>query len=198
MKKVNILFLSLITFVLVFSINVKQTFAQQGVVGGYDEYGDPIPVFWFYISIRETENTETREKKYIVRRLGTKVESGAIEDYAKDLWFNLGKGYKLAIGPFPTHEEAKQAMEFYIITEEKNFTEGIDQGRTVYFFPIRVFRMPRSGGLEIQKSPAAVFPGTANTFYEALKTQLDFKQINIGPFWSAEVAEEAKRQYRLQ
>ena len=195
MKKATIFILM---FAFIFTLNIKQTFAQNPVLGGYDEYDDPIPVFWFYISIRETKNIETQEKKYIVRRLGTKVESGSLDEYEKDLWLNLSKGYKLAIGPFPLYEEAKQAMEFYVVTEEKTFSEGIDQNRTVHFFPIRVFRMERSNALEIQKSPSAVAPGNAQGFYEALKTQLDFKAINIGPFWSAEVAEEAKRLYRLQ
>ncbi len=187
---------------IVFSISITDIKAQTGVLGGIDEYGEPIPVFWFYISVREQTDRTTGMKSHIIRRLGTRVENGSMEEYKEDLWYNMGKGYKLAMGPFNEYLKAKEAMVFYEITNDSiplpPNVDVSDKNRTVYYFPVRIFKRERSGSLEFNSSAAAVASGNYEEFYSVIKLQLNFKAINIGPFWSLEEAEAAKSVYKLQ
>lgn len=162
-------------------------------------YTDNKNLYWFYVSVRITEDKVTGMKKYVVRKLGKKLESGTLDEYDKDLWTNLSKGYKLAIGPFSEHEEANQAQEFYSFEDDKVFSEVIDNEKILYYFTIRVYIRNRCGPPpEIERIPSAIKTGNADDFYELLKINLDFRQLAIGPFWNYETAEEAKRRYRLQ
>jgi len=42
-------------------------------------------VFWFYISIRIKEDRRTRQKVYNVRRLGTRIYSGTLDEFDENV-----------------------------------------------------------------------------------------------------------------
>jgi hypothetical protein len=156
-------------------------------------------VYWFYVNLRINIDTKNGYESYVVKRLGSQIFHGTINVYDHDLWQNLGKGTKMAIGPFYDATEAQQAWTFYEFSqEERTISQGIDLNKPVFYFVLRVEKRPRSGAYLLERIPGAVQDGgDVKSFDELLETGLGVKRLAIGPFWSKAEAEEAKRRYRL-
>ncbi len=155
-------------------------------------------VFWFYINLRITRDKTTKQTVYNVRRLGTRVYSGTLDDYDQDLHKNISSGRKFAIGPFYDYYEAQQALHFYNITKkEKPLDSKIDPAKDVFYFMLVIKRMKRSKAYVIERLPGRISTGKAEDFNDFLTTVLTNKVLAVGPFWGMEEAEEAKRLYRL-
>ena len=155
-------------------------------------------VYWFYISVRIHEDSRTGYVSYIIRNLGSKVYHGKINDYDRILWKNLSTGKKFAVGPFYDYEEAAQAVTFYGKTkDELTLDSTYNDTRNIHWFMLRVEKRPRSGAFVLKRIPGAIGQGDYERFYDSYKAGLATKTLSIGPFWSMEEAEEAKRTYRL-
>jgi len=155
-------------------------------------------VFWFYISLRITEDRRTRQKMYNVRRLGTRIYSGTLDQFDETVHKYYTSGHKFAIGPFHNAEEAKQALHFYNITKNaKPLPKDIDPKREVYYFMLVIKRMKRRRPQVIERAPGRISSGKAKDFEDFLNAVLPTRVLAVGPFWDMEEAEEAKRIYRL-
>jgi len=181
----------------------QATFAQEGDGDGEVDIenlhsDEEKMVFWFYISLRITEDRRTRQKVYNVRRLGTRVYSGTLDEYDQDLHKHLSSGHKFAIGPFYDYYEAQQALHFYNVTKKaKPLDSKIDPTKDVFYFMLVIKRMKRSKAYVIERAPGRISSGKAQDFDDFLNAVLPTRVLAVGPFWDMEEAEEAKRVYRL-
>jgi hypothetical protein len=162
------------------------------------EIDDESIVYWFYVNLRIHVDTKTGYENYIVKRLGTQIYHGSINDYDRELWKSLGNGSKMAIGPFYNFDEAQQGLTFYDFTkEERVLSDVVDKNKELFFFVLRVEKRKRSGAYLLRRIPGAIANGDAKSFDDMLVEGLDQKRLAIGPFWNSAEAEEAKRRYRL-
>jgi len=155
-------------------------------------------VYWFYVSVREKEDSETGYVSYDLQLKGNKIQHGSQKDYDKNLWKYLGNGQKMAIGPFNEYDEAKKAMIFYKIQEKPHELDStFDENQTVFWFVLHVNRRPRSNSYQLVRKPGAIASGTYADFDVFLKENLMMRVMTVGPFIYMPEAEEAKRIYRL-
>ncbi len=155
-------------------------------------------VYWFYVSVREKEDSETGYVSYDLQLKGNKIQHGSQKDYDKNLWKYLGNGQKMAIGPFNEYDEAKKAMLFYKIQDKPHELDStFDENQTVFWFVLHVNRRPRSNSYQLVRKPGAIASGTYADFDVFLKENLMMRVMTVGPFIYMPEAEEAKRIYRL-
>ncbi len=155
-------------------------------------------VYWFYVSVREREDSETGYVSYDLQLKGNKIQHGSQKDYDKNLWKYLGNGQKMAIGPFNEYEEAKKAILFYKIQDEPHELDStFDENQTIFWFVLHVNRRPRSNSYQLIRKPGAIASGTYHDFDVFLKENLMMRVMTVGPFIYMPEAEEAKRIYRL-
>ncbi len=155
-------------------------------------------VYWFYVSVREKEDSETGYVSYDLQLKGNKIQHGSQKDYDKNLWKYLGNGQKMAIGPFNEYDEAKKAILFYKIQDKPHELDStFDENQTVFWFVLHVNRRPRSNSYQLIRKPGAIASGTYADFDVFLKENLMMRVMTVGPFIYMPEAEEAKRIYRL-
>lgn len=155
-------------------------------------------VYWFYVSVREKEDSETGYVNYDLQLKGNKIQHGSQKDYDKTLWKYLGNGQKMAIGPFNEYDEAKKAILFYKIQDEPHELDStFDKNQTIFWFVLHVNRRPRSNSYQLIRKPGAIASGTYSDFDVFLKENLMMRVMTVGPFLYMPEAEEAKRIYRL-
>ncbi len=155
-------------------------------------------VYWFYVSVREKEDSETGYVSYDLQLKGNKIQHGSQKEYDRNLWKYLGNGQKMAIGPFNEYEEAKKAMLFYKIQDKPHQLDSTyDENQTVFWFVLHVNRRPRSNSYQLVRKPGAIASGTYRDFDLFLKENLMMRVMTVGPFNYMPEAEEAKRIYRL-
>ena len=155
-------------------------------------------VYWFFVSVREKEDSETGYVSYDLQLKGNKIQHGSQKDYDKNLWKYLGNGQKMAIGPFNEYDEAKKAIIFYKIQEKPHELDStFDENQTVFWFVLHVNRRPRSNSYQLVRKPGAIASGTYADFDVFLKENLMMRVMTVGPFIYMPEAEEAKRIYRL-
>ncbi len=155
-------------------------------------------VYWFYVSVREKENSETGYVSYDLQMKGNKIQHGTQKFYIRNLWKYLGNGQKMAIGPFNEYEEAKKAFIFYKIQDKPHKLDSTyDENQTVFWFVLHVNRRPRSNSYQLVRKPGAIASGNYHDFDVFLKENLMLRVMTIGPFNYMPEAEEAKRVYRL-
>ncbi|NPA69032.1 MAG: hypothetical protein GXO50_10525 [Chlorobi bacterium] len=155
-------------------------------------------VYWFYVSVREKEDSETGYVSYNLQLKGNRIQHGSQKDYDRELWKYLGNGQKMAIGPFNEYEEAKKAILFYKIQDKPHELDSTyDENQTVFWFVLHVNRRPRSNSYQLIRKPGAIASGTYHDFDVFLKENLMMRVMTVGPFNYMPEAEEAKRIYRL-
>ena len=155
-------------------------------------------VYWFNIGVHTRKHKKFGYQYYKVRSYGERVYNAPLREYGRKLWGGLRQGRFLSIGPFTDYFEAEQAEKFYG-RDSVILDTSIDKSRTVYWFMLRVYRRPRSNSYDIMKIPAMVSSGSYKNFILSYNTGLvSGPTLAIGPFWSYDEAEEAKRRYRLQ
>lgn len=194
--KINfrILFISILLTVSGLLVNTK-TSAQ---VGYSDELDENRLVYWFYVNVRELENSKTGYVSYKLQRKGNRIMHGSIKVYDRELWKNLGNGSKMAIGPFNDFDEAKRAYLFYKIQDEPHkldSTYNMDQ--QVFWFILHVNRRPRSNSYQLVRKPGSIASGSYSDFDNFLRDNLKMRVMTVGPFLYMPEAEESKRTYRL-
>jgi hypothetical protein len=155
-------------------------------------------VYWFYINVRDVEDSNTGMVSYGIQRKGTKIEHGTIKEYDRELWKFLGEGSKMAIGPFNDFDEAKKSFLLYNIQDEPHEMDStFNETQTVFWFILHVERRPRSGSYKLIRVPGAIASGYYREFESFVKEQLKTRVLAIGPFVYMPEAEESKRIYRL-
>ncbi len=193
----NTLKLFLLTAILLFSASFipNKTKAQITYNDNIDENR---LVYWFYVGVREKENSETGYVSYDLQLKGNKVQHGSQKDYDRNLWKYLGNGQKMAIGPFNEYEEAKKALFFYKLKKEPvELDSTFSPDQTVFWFVLHVNRRPRSNSYQLIRKPGAIASGTYQDFEVFLRENLMMRVMTVGPFIYMPEAEEAKRIYRL-
>lgn len=174
------------------SFKSKNEIKDQSIVKILD--GDDEPVYyWFYARIRIDDRTNT----YKLTGTTGGLEYGHLIDFEKNLWNSLSKR-QIAVGPFQTREEALNAKRLYKSKKDKikELPEGEIPDR-IHWFAITFEQSDRLRIFVIRRAPGAVVTGTVDDFIEAYFEQLEFKLLQIGPFYYYEQAEEAKRFYRM-
>ncbi|MEA2040926.1 MAG: hypothetical protein U9N85_00045 [Bacteroidota bacterium] len=191
--------LTTLLFIFILSSQTNKLRAQNDgtVSDGVEAFVDGQMVYWFYIKLYTVKHPKTKLERFEVRRLGSKVYAGTLEEYDVKLWRHLSAGTKLAIGPFPDYYEAEEALTFYNLRDTTGIDTSINQSHQIFFFPLEVYIRERSRSYGIKRIPAAVIPGSYKSFDYFLRFGLTNKKLAIGPFRNAMVAEEAKRRYRL-
>ncbi len=162
------------------------------------ESGKNRTVYWFYINIRVHEDPRTGYISQRVRSLGSRIYHDKLVEYDRILWKHLSTGKRFAVGPFYEYEEARQAVKFYgYKKEEMELDTTYDESRNLHWFMLKVERRQRSQSYLLKRIPGAIGEGTYERFFDNYKAGLVNRILPIGPFWSSEEAEEAKRRYRL-
>ncbi len=193
----NIFKLLILTGVLVFSAYLFPNKVQAQVTFN-DNIDENRLVYWFFVGVREKEDTETGYVSYDLQLKGNRIQHGSQKDYDKNLWKYLGNGQKMAIGPFNEYDEAKKALIFYKIQDEPHELDStFDKDQTVFWFVLHVNRRPRSNSYQLVRKPGAIASGTYTDFDVFLKENLMMRVMTVGPFIYMPEAEEAKRIYRL-
>ena len=155
-------------------------------------------VYWFDISVRYEKVKGADFTKLNVRRYGTTIKYGNVEQFDKHLWNNLSAGKGIAVGPFNTYEEAKYANRFYDLKKAEQDSVILNDNNTYYWYLVKVKKYKRMNSLDFERIPARVASGKADFFFQTLKNSLTFDKVAIGPFTSYEEAEESKRLFRLE
>jgi len=194
--KTNFKKLFISVLVLLSSLLINQKVKAQ--VGYSDNLDENRLVYWFYVGVREFENSKTGYVSYKVKRKGNRVYHGSMKMYDRELWKNLGNGSKMAIGPFNDFDEAKRAYLFYKIQEEPRVLDSIyNMDQQVFWFILHVNRRPRSNSYQLVRKPGSIASGSYADFDNFLRDNLKMRIMTIGPFLYMPEAEESKRTYRL-
>lgn len=148
--------------------------------------------FWFYVNVKIDEKTDS----YKVISAQNNLNTGYMKDFEKDLWSSLANR-RIAVGPFLDKNEAMNAKRLFKSSEDRVNQLPVDTvPNTVYWFAIDFKQSDRMRIFIITRNPAAVQQGNENQFVAAFYEQLAYKHFSIGPFYSYELAEMAKRLYR--
>lgn len=190
----RVLFISALLLVSGLLINQK----AKAQVGYSDNLDENRLVYWFYVGVREFENSKTGYVSYKVQRKGNRVYHGSMKIYHRELWKNLGNGSKMAIGPFNDFDEAKRAYLFYKIQKEPRVLDSTyNMDQQVFWFILHVNRRPRSNSYQLVRKPGSIASGSYQDFDNFLRDNLKMRVMTIGPFLYMPEAEESKRTYRL-
>ena len=194
--KTNFRVLFISTFLLLSGLLINQKAKAQ--VGYSDNLDENRLVYWFYVGVREFENSKTGYVSYQVQRKGNRVYHGSMKMYDRELWKNLGNGSKMAIGPFNDFDEAKRAFLFYKIQKEPRVLDSTyNMDQQVFWFILHVNRRPRSNSYQLVRKPGSIASGSYADFDNFLRDNLKMRVMTIGPFLYMPEAEESKRTYRL-
>jgi len=190
----RVLFISALILLSGLLINQK----AKAQVGYSDNLDENRLVYWFYVGVREFENSKTGYVSYKIQRKGNKIYHGSMKMYDRELWKNLGNGSKMAIGPFNDFDEAKRAYSFYKIQDEPRVLDSTyNMDQQVFWFILHVNRRPRSNSYQLVRKPGSIASGSYADFDNFLRDNLKMRVMTIGPFLYMPEAEEAKRTYRL-
>lgn len=194
--KINFRILLITIFLTISGLIVnKKTVAQVDYSDNLDENR---LVYWFYVGVREYEDTKTGYVSYRIQRKGNRVFHGSMKTYDHELWKNLGNGSKMAIGPFNDFDEAKRAFSFYNIQKEPRVLDSTySSDQQVFWFILHVNRRPRSNSYQLVRKPGSIASGSYQDFDNFLRDNLKMRVMTIGPFLYMPEAEESKRTYRL-
>ena len=148
--------------------------------------------------------SKTGYESYIIHRLGRNIRHGTSRNFDIEMWKNLRGGSKFGIGPFVDIKEAEQALDFYDLKKVYDFESGettvpksVDKNKEIYFFTLQVNKRKRSRAYELMRVPGAIkLNQSYEQFIEFIAAGVNLKRIAIGPFWSNEQAELAKKLYR--
>jgi len=194
--KINIKLILLTGFLVLSGFFAIQKSSAQ--VNYSDELDKNRLVYWFYVGVREVENSNTGYVSYQLQRKGSRIQHGTMKEYDRELWKYLGQGSKMALGPFNDFEEARKAYIFYEIQEEPHELDStFDDNQTVFWFILHVKKRARSGAYQLIRKPGAIASGSYSDFDVFLKDNLKMRVMTVGPFLYMPEAEEAKRTYRL-
>ncbi len=152
---------------------------------------DPV-YFWFFVKVR----IDTKSNIYKIAGSGGGINHGYLYDFEKSLWKGLSRR-QIAIGPFQSREEALNSIRLYKADKSKinELPEG-DVPTRAHWFAITFKQSDRQKFFILERAPGSVNTGTMDNFIDAFFAQLEYKFLQIGPFYSYEQAEEAKRLYR--
>jgi len=178
------LFLTLL-FVLVSHILVAQT-----------EKEDDGTYFWFNVRLLNSVNKITHVKEYSLRLVSTSIYNGSLKQFQKQLWAGTVSGQKISVGPFPTFESAKEAVNLYKMVNDTVTQRGTQINR--YWFLLKVNIMERSHSYQFERMAARVASGSCSDFSAVLRESLTFKTLAIGPFDELMDAERSKQLYRIE
>ena len=165
----------------------NKVYSQQGLVL------EPNTVFyWFFVNVKIDEKSDS----YKVISTQNNITVGTINDFEKDLWQSLANR-KIIVGPFLDKNEAINAKRLYRSSEDRVNQLPVDTvPANVYWFAIDFKQSDRMRIFIIVRNPAAIQSGNENRFVAAFYEQLAYKHFAIGPFYSYDEAEHAKRMYR--
>lgn len=183
MKYIKLYF---ILFLFVFVSNV-QTFSQKPIAN------DPNRIYyWFAVNVRIDNKTDS----YKVTSTSSELYAGTLKEFEKDLWKSLSNR-KIVVGPFLEKNEALNAKRLYRSSEDKVKLMPVDTvPAIVHWFAIDFKQSDRMFIYIIVRNPAATQSGPEKRFIDAFYEQLNYKHFAIGPFYSYDHAEFAKRLYR--
>jgi len=152
--------------------------------------------FWFNVKIYNSVNRVTKVDAFSLKMPSSNISHGNLKEFQKALWTGTANGSKIAIGPFPTFEQATASLNFY-----KNISDttiGSTDAETYHWYLINVNIMTRSHSYQFERMAARVASGKAKEFGAVLRESLDFKKLAIGPFVDELEAEQSKQLYRIE
>lgn len=152
--------------------------------------------FWFNIRIFNSVNHITKVDAFTLRLQSTNISHGNLKEFQKALWTGTANGSKIAIGPFPTFEQASSSLQYY--KNHKDTTIGNTDAGLYHWYLINVNIMARSHSYQFERMAARVASGSAKEFCAVLRESLDFKKLAIGPFVDELEAEQSKQLYRIE
>lgn len=174
------------------TISFKNNESREGKRGKLIHEDDPV-VYWFFVRVR----IDVRSNSYKLAGTSRGLEYGYQIDFEKNLWEGLSKR-QIAVGPFLSREEALNSRRLYKTKKDKikEMPEG-EIPDDIHWFAITFDQSDRMRIFVIKRSPAAVQTGSVEQFINAFYEQLQYRLLQIGPFYYYEQAEDAKRLYRL-
>jgi hypothetical protein len=152
--------------------------------------------FWFNVKISNAIDRDTKMDAYALRVISPTIYSGNSRKFQKSLWEGSAHGTKIAIGPFNTMDEAKDALQIYRTLKDTTAKSSFD-GQLSWFL-VDVTIMERSHAYQFERMPARIAFGSAKEFKAALKESLSFKKMAVGPFQDDGQAELSKSLYRVE
>lgn len=152
--------------------------------------------YWFNVKISNSIDRDTKLEAYALRVISPTIYNGNSRKFQKSLWEGTVHGTKIAIGPFTTLDEAKEALQLYRTLKDSTAQSKFDGPLSWFLIDITI--MERSHSYQFERIPARVAFGTAKEFKAALKESLSFKKLAIGPFYDNVQAEIAKSLYRVE
>ncbi|MBO7439708.1 MAG: hypothetical protein J6T60_01920 [Bacteroidales bacterium] len=152
--------------------------------------------YWFNVKISNSIDRDTRLEAYTLRVISPTIYNGNSRKFQKSLWEGSAHGTKIAIGPFTTLDEAKEALQLYKTLKDSTAQSKFD-GQLSWFL-IDVTIMERSHAYQFERIPARVAFGSPKEFKAALKESLTFKKLAVGPFYDNVQAEISKSLYRVE
>ena len=152
--------------------------------------------YWFNVKISNSIDRDTKLEAYALRVISPTIYNGNSRKFQKSLWEGSAHGTKIAIGPFNTLDEAKEALQLYKTLKDSTAQSKFD-GQLSWFL-VDVTIMERSHAYQFERIPARVAFGSPKEFKAALKESLSFKKLAIGPFYDNVQAEISKSLYRVE
>ena len=152
--------------------------------------------YWFNVKISNSIDRDTKLEAYALRVISPTIYNGNSRKFQKSLWEGTVHGTKIAIGPFNSLDEAKEALQQYRTLKDSTAQTKFD-GQLSWFL-VDVTIMERSHSYQFERIPARVAFGSAKEFKAALKESLSFKKLAVGPFYDNVQAEIAKSLYRVE
>lgn len=155
-------------------------------------------VFWFDISLQKVKDKETLLPTFIINRKGTRVQYGKAFEYDRYLWQGLSNGSRIAVGPFDSPDQAKFANRLYDMKKAANDSVVQNDNGTYFWYLVTLKKTKRLNSYDFERIPAQVNSGNALDFLTLQKYSLPQDKLVIGPFSTAEEAENSKRVFRLK
>ena len=152
--------------------------------------------YWFNVKISNSIDRDTKLDAYSLRVISPTIYNGNCRKFQKSLWEGTVHGTKIAIGPFNSLDEAKEALQLYRTLKDTTAQTKFD-GQLSWFL-VDVTIMERSHSYQFERIPARVAFGSAKEFKAALKESLTFKKLAVGPFYDDMQAELSKSLYRVE
>ncbi len=189
-KKISLFFLTAVMLMISFSF-VRTNMAKRSITKHYSE-AETDEYYWFTVSVRIDDKTN----QYKITGTASKLIKGNQFVFEKDVWYGIARR-QIVVGPFAQQNEAlnsrmlykKDADQIASIPNEENPSE-------VFWFFVTFVQLDRLGAYIFQRMPAGVASGNTTNFVDALYENITFKNLAIGPFWDANLAEKSKALYR--
>lgn len=191
MKRVKLLFNTILTVIVFAVATTTVAFAQRPDLRAMS--GEVY--YWFNVKLSGTIDRDTKMDAYALRVISTNIYNGNLRAFQKSLWEGTAKGTRIAVGPFPTMDEARKALQLYR-THKDSTIQNIGDGLS--WFLVDVSIMERSHSYQFERMAARVALGDEKEFKEVLRESLSFKKLAIGPFLDNIQAEKSKALYRIE